>query len=93
MRTRVQSATRPGRLRACLARAVRGEWSRRDGRLHQNLIFTDLAKEHKAGLVPFFFEGFADKREYYQPDNLHPTAAAQPILLENVWKALKPMLR
>ena len=55
--------------------------------------FTELAKEHKTGLVPFFFEGFADKREYYQPDNLHPTAAAQPILLENVWKALKPMLK
>ena len=55
--------------------------------------FTGLAKEHKTGLVPFFFEGFADKREYYQPDNLHPTAAAQPILLENVWKALKPMLK
>jgi acyl-CoA thioesterase I len=55
--------------------------------------FTDLAREHKTGLVPFFFEGFADKRDYYQPDNLHPTAAAQPILLENVWKALKPMLK
>ena len=55
--------------------------------------YTDLAKEHKTGLVPFLFEGFADKREFYQPDNLHPTAAAQPILLENVWKALKPMLK
>jgi acyl-CoA thioesterase-1 len=55
--------------------------------------FRDLAREHKTGLVPFLFEGFADKREYYQPDNLHPTAAAQPILLENVWKALKPMLK
>ncbi len=55
--------------------------------------FSDLAKEHKTGLVPFFFEGFADKREFYQPDNLHPTAAAQPILLENVWKSLKPMLK
>ena len=55
--------------------------------------YVELAKEHKTGLVPFFFEGFADKREYYQPDNLHPTAAAQPILLENVWKALKPMLK
>lgn len=54
--------------------------------------FTDLAKEHKAGLVPFFFEGFADKRAYFQPDNLHPTVAAQPLLLENVWKALKPLL-
>ena len=55
--------------------------------------YTDLAKAHKTGLVPFLFEGFADKREYYQPDNLHPTAAAQPILLENVWKGLKPMLK
>ena len=55
--------------------------------------YTELAEEHKTGLVPFFFEGFGDKREYYQPDNLHPTAAAQPILLENVWKALKPMLK
>jgi len=55
--------------------------------------YADLAKEHKTGLVPFLFEGFADKREFYQPDNLHPTAAAQPMLLENVWKALKPMLK
>ncbi len=55
--------------------------------------FTELAKERKTGLVPFFFEGFAEKREFYQPDNLHPTAAAQPMLLENVWKALKPMLK
>jgi acyl-CoA thioesterase-1 len=55
--------------------------------------FTELAREHKTGLVPFLFEGFAEKREYYQPDNLHPTAEAQPMLLENVWKALKPMLK
>ncbi len=55
--------------------------------------FTDLAREHKTGLVPFFFEGFADKRAFFQGDNLHPTAAAQPILLDNVWKALKPMLK
>ncbi len=55
--------------------------------------YTELAKAHKTGLVPFLFEGLADKREYYQPDNLHPTAAAQPILLENVWKSLKPMLK
>jgi acyl-CoA thioesterase-1 len=55
--------------------------------------YTDLARQHKTGLVPFLFEGFAEKREFYQPDNLHPTAAAQPMLLENVWKALKPMLR
>ncbi len=55
--------------------------------------FTSLAREYKSGLVPFFFEGFADKRTFFQSDNLHPTVAAQPILLDNVWKALKPMLK
>ncbi len=55
--------------------------------------YTDLAKEYKTGLVPFLFEGMAEKRENFQPDNLHPTAEAQPRLLENVWKGLKPMLK
>ena len=55
--------------------------------------FSGLAKEHKTGLVPFFFEGIADNRAFFQSDNLHPTATAQPILLDNVWKVLKPMLK
>jgi acyl-CoA thioesterase-1 len=55
--------------------------------------YTDLAKAHKVSLVPFLFEGFADRRDFFQPDNLHPTAAAQPVLLENVWKVLKPLLK
>ena len=55
--------------------------------------FVDLAKKHKTGLVPFFFEGFAEKRDFFLPDNVHPTAAAQSVLLENVWKVLKPMLK
>jgi len=28
----------------------------------------------------------------FQADYLHPTAAAQPAILENVWKALRPLL-
>ncbi len=55
--------------------------------------YTELAKEYKTGLVPFLFEGMAEKRESFQPDNLHPTAEAQPVLLDNVWKGLKPLLR
>ena len=55
--------------------------------------YTDLAKEHKAGLVPFLLEGIAETRENFQADNLHPTAEAQPKLLETVWKRLKPMLK
>jgi acyl-CoA thioesterase-1 len=55
--------------------------------------YTDLAKEHKVSLVPFLFEGFAERRDFFQPDNLHPTAEAQPVLLENIWKVLKPLLK
>ena len=44
-------------------------------------------------LVPFLLEGFADKPEFFQPDRIHPTEAAQPLMLERVWKALRPLLK
>jgi acyl-CoA thioesterase-1 len=55
-------------------------------------LYEDVAKAHKAPLVPFFFEGFGEKRELFQPDGIHPTAAAQPLLLDNVWPQLRPLL-
>lgn len=55
--------------------------------------YADLAKRHKAALVPFLLEGVAERREYFLPDNIHPVAEAQPIILDNVWKVLKPLLR
>ncbi len=56
-------------------------------------VYADLARKYKTALVPFLLEGMADKRELFQADDMHPTAAAQPILLENVWKALLPLLK
>jgi acyl-CoA thioesterase-1 len=53
--------------------------------------FADVAFEERAVFVPFLLEGL-DQREQFQADNLHPTAAAQPILLENVWKKLAAMV-
>src|SRR5262245_32189456 len=53
--------------------------------------FGEVANEERVGFVPFMLEGL-DKREQFQADNLHPTAAAQPILLENVWKKLAAMV-
>ncbi len=55
--------------------------------------FRDLAKTKRVALVPFLLDGFADKRDYFLPDNLHPTAAAQPVILDTVWKALTPLLK
>ena len=54
--------------------------------------FGELAKRHRTALVPDLFEGFGEKTEFFQPDRIHPTAAAQPALLKNVWPALAPLL-
>jgi acyl-CoA thioesterase-1 len=54
--------------------------------------YGELAKRHKVALVPFLLEDFATKPDLFQPDRIHPTEAAQPLMLERVWKALEPLL-
>ena len=55
--------------------------------------YAALAKRHKTAFVPFLLEGVAGRRDNFLDDNLHPTAQAQPIILENVWTGLAPLLR
>jgi len=55
--------------------------------------YADLAKQYRTALVPFLFEGFGEKTDFFQADRMHPTAAAQPLLLNNVWDPLAPLLR
>ena len=55
-------------------------------------VFTRLADRHDLALVPFLLEGVALEEELMQDDGIHPTAAAQPRILENVWPALAPLL-
>ena len=54
--------------------------------------FRELSRQYKVPLVPFLLDSVADKQGLFQADQMHPTAEAQPALLENVWKVLKPML-
>jgi len=56
-------------------------------------LFRDLARAHRTALVPFLLEDFADKPELFQPDRLHPAEGAQPLMLERVWRALRPLLK
>ena len=56
-------------------------------------LFGQLARDHRTALVPFLMEGVALKESLMQADGLHPNAAGQPLLLDNVWRALKPLLR
>jgi len=55
--------------------------------------YADLARQNKVALRAFFFAGFADRRDAFQSDGLHPTAEAQPDVLDNVWQALQPLLK
>jgi acyl-CoA thioesterase-1 len=54
--------------------------------------FRNLAKREKIPLLPFLLEPVALDRDAFQADGLHPTAAAQPKLLDHVWSALQPLL-
>jgi acyl-CoA thioesterase I len=54
--------------------------------------FADTAQQHKTALLPFLLEPIALDDSAFQPDRLHPTAAAQPKILDHVWQALKPLL-
>jgi acyl-CoA thioesterase-1 len=56
-------------------------------------LYAEVARKKKVPLVPFFFEGFGENPGYFQPDGIHPTAQAQPVMLDTVWKELKPLLR
>jgi acyl-CoA thioesterase-1 len=55
--------------------------------------FAEIAKTKKTALLPFLLEPTASRPELFQADRLHPTAEAQPLLLEHVWPKLQPLLR
>jgi acyl-CoA thioesterase-1 len=51
-------------------------------------MYRDAAKEFNAPLVPFLLEGVALDPKLMQEDGLHPLAAGEPKVLENVWPAI-----
>jgi acyl-CoA thioesterase-1 len=55
-------------------------------------VFGAVARSRKLPLVPFLLDGFANDRMLFQDDGIHPSAAAQPLMLDTVWKELKPLL-
>ena len=55
--------------------------------------YAQLAKTHKAALVPFMLDHVAAKPDLIQQDGLHPNALGQPIILDNIWPELKRLLK
>ena len=55
--------------------------------------FGQLARQHKVALLPFLLEPVAMRSDLFLPDNLHPTSAAQPLILDHLWPTLQPLLK
>ena len=51
-------------------------------------LYVDIAQQQQVALVPFFLEGIATQKDLMQRDGIHPTAEAQPRMVENVLPTL-----
>jgi acyl-CoA thioesterase-1 len=56
-------------------------------------MYEGLAAEHHIALLPFLMQNVALTPELMQADGLHPNEKGQPLLLDNVWPKLVPLLR
>ncbi len=56
-------------------------------------MFAELAEKNRAALIPYLLEGVGGDPELNLPDRVHPNAAGQRILAENVWRVLEPIVR
>jgi acyl-CoA thioesterase-1 len=56
-------------------------------------VYETIAKQQEIPWVPFLLEGIALRDELFQDDGIHPDLQAQPLLLDNVWPVLQPMLK
>ena len=59
-------------------------------------VYAQVAQKTRCALVPFFLQGVADDPDplkWFQPDRIHPNAAAQPRMLAHVWPELKKQLK
>jgi len=57
-----------------------------------NGTYTEVAREYGIVLLPFLLQDIALEPGMMQDDGIHPTAAAQPLIMEQVWAALEPLL-
>jgi acyl-CoA thioesterase-1 len=55
-------------------------------------VFPVLAQESGVPLVPFMLDGVGGQTQYIQADGLHPNEAAQPVIFENVWHVIGPLV-
>ncbi|MFC1719987.1 arylesterase [Pseudomonadota bacterium] len=57
-----------------------------------NAMYSELADQYGVTLLPFLLQDIALEGGLMQADGIHPTAAAQPLILDQVWQVLQPLL-
>lgn len=55
-------------------------------------LYANIAAQQKVVLIPFLLEGVATNKQYMQSDGIHPNSQAQPLIMQNVWQCLRPLL-
>jgi len=56
-------------------------------------MFKELAEKNHAALIPYLLAGVGGDPSLNLPDRVHPNAAGQRILAENVWQVLEPVVQ
>ena len=57
-----------------------------------NGTYTRLSEQYEVVLLPFILQDIALEPGLMQSDGIHPTARAQPLILDEVWETLEPLL-
>ena len=55
-------------------------------------IYAQVADARDVAFIPRLLEGVATNPDLMQADGIHPNAKAQPIILDNLWPVLAPLL-
>jgi acyl-CoA thioesterase-1 len=56
-------------------------------------VYDTLARQHRTAYVPLLIDGFATDRRRFQADGIHPVAAAQPQMMQTVYRQLRTLLK
>ena len=95
LRAMAQSAKAVGAKVMIIGMAMPPNYGRQYGEAFMAL-FGSVARVEGTALVPFLLAGVADAPDaeaLFQPDRIHPVAAAHPRMLDNVWPALRSLLK
>ena len=58
-----------------------------------NGLYAKLGKAQRVSVSAFIFKDFADNLTFFQADRIHPSAAAQPLMVATLWPAIEKLVK